>query len=131
MEVEIREYVIYSTDWAQDGATYNGFKGTCPVFSPDGKTVYIVTFNKVSALYAFDVATGNEKWRYVPPTKTGSYNMLTVNPVTGRYLLRYDKQRAFLRRHAGRQAEVDLRRSGFDAERRPGRQRRRNGSLYL
>lgn len=83
LEVEIREYIIYSTDWAQDGATYNGFKGTCPVFSPDGKTVYIVTFNKVSALYAFDVATGNEKWRYVPPTKTGSYNMLTVNPVTG------------------------------------------------
>ena len=63
LEVEIREYVIYSTDWAQDGSNYNGFKGTCPVFSPDGKTVYIVTFNKLSALYAFDIATGNEKWR--------------------------------------------------------------------
>ena len=84
LEVEIREYVIYSFDhWAQDGSNYNGFKGTCPVFSPDGKTVYIVTFNKLSALYAFDVATGNEKWRYVPSANTGSYNMLTVNPVTG------------------------------------------------
>lgn len=83
VEVEIREYVIYSSDWAQDGSNYNGFKGTCPVFSPDGKTVYIVTFNKLSALYAFDIATGNEKWRYVPSANTGSYNMLTVNPVTG------------------------------------------------
>ena len=83
LEVEIREYVIYSTDWAQDGSNYNGFKGTCPVFSPDGKTVYIVTFNKLSALYAFDVATGSEKWRYKPAANTGSYNMLTVNPVTG------------------------------------------------
>jgi len=83
LEVEIREYVVYSTDWAQDGSNYNGFKGTCPVFSPDGKTVYIVTFNKLSALYAFDVVTGNEKWRYVPAANAGSYNMLTVNPVTG------------------------------------------------
>jgi outer membrane protein assembly factor BamB len=83
IDVEIREYVVYSSDWAQDGSNYNGFKGTCPVFSPDGKTVYIVTFNKVSGLYAFDVATGNEKWRYVPATKSGSYNPLTVNPVTG------------------------------------------------
>ena len=83
LEVEIREYVIYSTDWAQDGSNYNGFKGSCPVFSPDGKTVYIVTFNKLSALYAFDVATGSEKWRYKPAANTGSYNMLTVNPVTG------------------------------------------------
>ena len=83
LEVEIREYVIFNTDWAQDGSNYNGFKGTCPVFSPDGKTVYIVTFSKLSALYAFDIATGNEKWRYVPSANTGSYNMLTVNPVTG------------------------------------------------
>lgn len=83
LEVEIREYVVYSTDWAQDGSNYNGFKGSCPVFSPDGKTVYIITFNKVAGLYAFDLATGNEKWRYIPAAKSNSYNMLTVNPVTG------------------------------------------------
>ena len=59
LEVEIREYVVYSTDWAQDGSNYNGFKGSCPVFSPDGKTVYIITFNKVAGLYAFDLATGS------------------------------------------------------------------------
>lgn len=84
LEVEIREWVVYSTDWTlADGVNYNGFKGSCPVFSPDGKTVYIITFGKVSVLYAFDVVTGNEKWRYVPDTASGSYNMLTVNPVTG------------------------------------------------
>lgn len=83
LEVEIREYVVYNTDWAQDGSNYNGFKGTCPVFSPDGKTVYIITFNKVAALYAYDVVTGSEKWRYVPQKNGGSYNMATVNPVTG------------------------------------------------
>lgn len=83
LEVEIREYVVYSTDWAQDGSNYNGFKSSCPVFSPDGKTVYIITFNKVAGLYAFDLATGSEKWRYIPAAKSNSYNMLTVNPVTG------------------------------------------------
>ncbi len=81
--VTIREYVIFHTDWAQDGTNYNGFKGACPVFSPDGKTVYNVTFNKVAALYAFDVVSGAEKWRYVPQNNSGSYNMCTVNPVTG------------------------------------------------
>ncbi|MCM1451309.1 MAG: fibronectin type III domain-containing protein [Clostridium sp.] len=81
--INVREYGVYETSWEQDGTTYNGFKGTCPVFSPDGKTVYIITFNKVSALYAFDLVTGAKKWTYNPETKGGSYNMLTVNPVNG------------------------------------------------
>lgn len=73
LEVEIREYVVYSTDWAQDGSNYNGFKGSCPVFSPDGKTIYIITFNKVAGLYAFDLATGSEKWRYTRrPSRTAT-----------------------------------------------------------
>ncbi|MDE7408286.1 MAG: PQQ-like beta-propeller repeat protein, partial [Muribaculaceae bacterium] len=62
---------------------YNGFKGTCPVFSPDGKTVYVITFNKIAALYAFDLVTGEKKWTYKPEANGGSYNMLTVNPVNG------------------------------------------------
>ncbi|WP_295935425.1 PQQ-binding-like beta-propeller repeat protein [uncultured Alistipes sp.] len=83
IEVTIREYVIFSTDWQQDGSNYNGFKGACPVFSPDRKTVYNVTFNKVAGLYAFDLVTGNLKWYYKPAVNASSYNMLTVNPVTG------------------------------------------------
>lgn len=83
LEVEIREYVIYSSDWAQDGSNYNGFKGSCPVFSPDGKTVYNITYRKLTQLVAFDLITGTEKWRYTPSGKSGSYNMLTVNPITG------------------------------------------------
>lgn len=81
--INVRQYVVWFTDWTQDGTNYNGFKGTCPVFSPDGKNAYIVTFNKVSALYSFDLISGELNWRYVPETKTGSYNMLTVNPVSG------------------------------------------------
>jgi outer membrane protein assembly factor BamB len=65
------------------GQKYNGFKGSYPVFSPDGKTIYDVTFNKISNLYAYDLTTGEEKWRYVPDNATGSYNPPTVNPVTG------------------------------------------------
>ena len=83
ISIKVREYVVLSTAWEQDGTAYNGFKGTCPVFSPDGKVVYIITFNKIAALYAFDIETGNELWRYKPESNAGSYNPLTVNPVNG------------------------------------------------
>ncbi len=83
LEVNIREYVVYSDSWEMSGTSYEGFKGTCPVFSPDGKTIYIITFNKIAALYAFDIETGAEKWHYAPSALSGTYNMLTVNPVTG------------------------------------------------
>ncbi|MCM1504385.1 MAG: fibronectin type III domain-containing protein [Muribaculum sp.] len=83
LEVNIREYVVYSDSWEMNGTNYEGFKGTCPVFSPDGKTIYIITFNKVAALYAFDLETGAEKWHYTPSALSGTYNMLTVNPITG------------------------------------------------
>lgn len=83
IEMEIREYVVWYSDWMQDGTTYNGLKGACPVFSPDGSTVYIITFSKITGLYAFDLLTGDLKWRYIPDTNAGSYNPLTVNPVTG------------------------------------------------
>ncbi len=83
LEVTIRSYVLYFNDWDKLGTNYEGFKGGCPVFSPDGKTVYNITFNKMAVLYAFDVITGNLKWKYVPETNSPSYNPLTVNPVTG------------------------------------------------
>lgn len=83
VEVAVREYVVNFNAWEQDGANYNGFKGTCPVFAPDGKTAYIITFNKKTSLYAFDLETGEKKWVYSPSAVSGSYNMLTVNPVNG------------------------------------------------
>ena len=81
--LNVREFGVLNDVWVQDGTAYNGFKGTAPVFSPDGNTVYIITFNKVAALYAFDLTTGELKWTYTPAEKSGSYNMLTVNPVSG------------------------------------------------
>lgn len=83
IELQIRDYVINSIDWECVGANYNGFKGSCPVFSPDGKTVYNITFNQTTCLYAFNVETGELAWVYKPSAAAGSYNMLTVNPVTG------------------------------------------------
>lgn len=83
LDVVIRDYVVNFNEWETSGTNYEGFKGSCPVFSPDGKTVYDITFNKRAALYAIDVITGTLKWKYVPETSMGSYNPLTVNPVTG------------------------------------------------
>ena len=83
IELQIRDYVVKYIDWECVGANYNGFKGSCPVFSPDGKTVYNITFNQTTCLYAFNVETGELAWVYKPSSVAGSYNMLTVNPVTG------------------------------------------------
>ena len=83
IELQIRDYAVNFNEWVCVGANYNGFKGTCPVFSPDGKTVYIITFNKTTCLYAFNVETGEKIWAYEPSAASGSYNPLTVNPVTG------------------------------------------------
>ena len=83
IELQIRDYVVNYIDWECVGANYNGFKGSCPVFSPDGKTVYNITFNKTTCLYAFNVETGEKTWVYEPSAASGSYNPLTVNPVTG------------------------------------------------
>lgn len=83
IELQIRDYAVNFNEWVCVGANYNGFKGTCPVFSPDGKTVYIITFYKTTCLYAFNVETGEKTWVYEPSAVSGSYNPLTVNPVTG------------------------------------------------
>ena len=83
IELQIRDYVVNFNEWECVGANYNGAKAACPVFSPDGKTVYIITFNQTTCLYAFNVETGELAWIYKPSSVAGSYNMLTVNPVTG------------------------------------------------
>ena len=82
IEVEIRDHVVYTNDLVASAA-YNGFKGSYPVFSPDGKTVYDITFSGTTSLYAWDIATGAEKWHFTPSTVASSYNPLTVNPVSG------------------------------------------------
>lgn len=84
IELTLRQNILETTDFViASGQKYNGFKGSYPVFSPDGMTIYDITFNKVSVLYAYDLATGEEKWRYIPDNATASYNPLTVNPVSG------------------------------------------------
>ena len=79
--LHVREYVIEDTDFVCEGTNYNGFKGSCPMFSPDGKTVYNLTFSKISNLMAYDILSGEKKWTY--SVNHSSYNGFTVNPVTG------------------------------------------------
>lgn len=83
IELTLRALIVESTDFDRGTGKYQGFKGSYPVFSPDGKTIYDITFNTISNLYAFDLVTGEEKWRFVPEVAKGSYNPPTVNPVTG------------------------------------------------
>lgn len=83
IEFSIREYVIDFSSYEQQGANYEGLKASCPVFSPDGTTVYEVTFNKKSVLYALDTDSGELKWKFIPDADSPSYNMMTVNPMTG------------------------------------------------
>ena len=83
IQLNLRRRVLETNEYLQNGTTINGFKGSYPVFSPDGKTLYDITFNSYTVLYAYDLVTGTEKWRYVPEVLKGSYNPLTVNPVTG------------------------------------------------
>lgn len=78
---KVREYVINDSDFVCEGTNYNGFKGSCPMFSPDGKTVYNLTFSKISNLMAYDILSGEKKWTF--SVNHGSYNGFTVNPVTG------------------------------------------------
>ena len=83
IKLNLRAMIVEAKDFKQSGTAYNGFKGSYPIFSPDGKTVYGITFNKISGLYAYDLVTGAEKWRFVPEVDGASYNPGTVNPVTG------------------------------------------------
>ena len=83
IKLNLRAKIVEAKDFKQSGTAYNGFKGSYPIFSPDGKTVYGITFNKISGLYAYDLVTGAEKWRFVPEVDGASYNPGTVNPVTG------------------------------------------------
>ena len=83
IKLNLRAMIVEAKDFKQSGTAYNGFKGSYPIFSPDGKTVYGITFNKISGLYAYDLVTGAEKWRFIPEVDGGSYNPGPVNPVTG------------------------------------------------
>lgn len=80
ISLNVTPYLFIRNDW-KVGSGHNGFKADVPVFSPDGKTVYVMTFNKKTALYALDARTGEKKWSY--ETAYDSYNGKTVNPVTG------------------------------------------------
>lgn len=78
----VKPFVFFKNDFDKGTSAYQGFKDDAPVFSPDGKVVYVLTFNKPAKLYAIDAVTGEQKWVFTPAS-SASYNGKTVNPVTG------------------------------------------------
>lgn len=94
IELQIRDYAVNFNEWVCIGANYNGFKGTCPVFSPDGKTVYIITFNKTTCLYAFNVETGEKTWVY-EPSAVSSLKFACMTDITG-FAVGNDKRTVYL-----------------------------------
>lgn len=83
INMTVRPFMFLRSDWDKGTNAYNGFKNDTPVFSPDGKTIYVMTFNKPAILYAIDAVTGENKWTFAPATVSASYNGKAVNPVTG------------------------------------------------
>lgn len=83
INMTVRPFLFIKNDWDKGTNAYNGFKNDAPVFSPDGKTIYVMTFNKPAILYALDAVTGEKKWSFAPATASASYNCKTVNPVNG------------------------------------------------
>lgn len=85
VEVPVTPFLFFKTDWEWDTVKgqAQGFKGSTPVLSADGKTVYVITCWSPLGVYAVDAVTGEEKWRYIPDPVTDGYNGCTVNPVTG------------------------------------------------
>lgn len=83
INMTVRPFLFLKKDWDKGSSSYQGFKNDAPVFSPDGKTIYVMGFAKPAILYALDAVTGEEKWHYAPSTASAGYNGKTVNPVTG------------------------------------------------
>lgn len=81
--MSVKPFVFFYTDWNKGSSAYQGFKNDTPVFSPDGKTIYLLTFNKPAELYALDAEAGTLKWKFAPSTQSAGYNGKTVNPVNG------------------------------------------------
>lgn len=95
INMTVRPFLFIKNDWDKGSSAYNGFKNDAPVFSPDGKTVYVLTFNNPAALYALDAVTGELKWKFAPATASASYNSKTVNPVTGDIYFGYTTAKHF------------------------------------
>lgn len=84
IEQTVRDTYFDTSDYVAKSGDYNGFKGQCPVFSPDGKTVYAVTFRAPAGLYAYDIATGKKKWGYLSQASSAAYGCApVVDPRSG------------------------------------------------
>lgn len=84
IELNVRDTYFSTTDYVAKSGDYNGFKGQCPAFSPDGKTVYAVTFRAPAGLYAYDIATSQKKWGCTAKASSAAYGCApVVDPRSG------------------------------------------------
>ncbi len=84
IELNVRDTYFCTDDFDVKSGDYNGFKGQCPVFSPDGKTVYAVTFRAPAGVYAYDIATSTRKWGFTGSASSAAYGCAPiVDPNSG------------------------------------------------
>jgi len=78
--VNVDEFVFKYNGWANQA---NMFKNTAPVFSPDGKTCYVVSYTGDRSIMAMDLENGTKKWEYKLDGAAGNGVWINVNPVSG------------------------------------------------
>ena len=76
----VKPYAIFDKDF-ETTSTYQGFYGMAPVFSPDGKAVYVVTSQGKGSAYAYSTETFERLWSFQLDGR--NQNSCAVNPVTG------------------------------------------------
>ena len=80
IELKVKPYAIFDNSFEKT-STYQGFYGMAPIFSPDGKTVYIVTSQGTGSAYAYSTETFERLWSFALDGR--NQNSCAVNPVTG------------------------------------------------
>ena len=80
IELKVKPYAIFDNSFEKT-STYQGFYGMAPIFSPDGKTVYIVTSQGIGSAYAYSTETFERLWSFALDGR--NQNSCAVNPVTG------------------------------------------------
>ena len=80
VKLTVTPYFLYFYEW---GVAPQGNRYSCPAFSVDKATVYVVTDRKGSKLFAFDTGKAEKKWEFDPGANMVCCTSPTVNPVNG------------------------------------------------
>ncbi len=87
--VRIHEFAVSLDTWSDAGVR---FKNTNFAFSPDRKTAYTISYETARLLVAFDLESGELKWKHDLNYKAGNGAHIAVNPVSGDVVISNDKK---------------------------------------